>query len=92
MSLSMLPNDGLSCRLKNVMCTEIANSLKIGNHPCKCALKIVDGTCKSYKLLLQLENCFDLYRRMRWKLLFRSRRYRLKVLQEMVSDCLSKSS
>jgi hypothetical protein len=89
MSLSMVSNDGQICPLKNVMVTEIVNSLKLGNLPCKCAVKIVDGTCKSYELLLQLENCFDLYRRMRWKLLFRSRRYRVKVLQEMIRDCLS---
>jgi hypothetical protein len=89
MSLSMVPNDGQSCSLKNIMVAKIVNSLKVGNPPCKCALKIVDGTCKSYELLLHLENCFDLYRRMRWKLLFRSRRYRVKVLQEMIRDCLS---
>jgi hypothetical protein len=92
MSSSMLPNDGQSCPLKNVMVTEIANSLKLGNPPCKCALKIADGTCKSYKLLIRLKNCFDLYGRMRWKLMFRSRRYRLMVLQELISDCLYSSS
>jgi hypothetical protein len=80
------------CCLINAISFEKDTSFKIGNFNCICSQKIVDGTCESYKLLLQLENCFDLYGRMRWKLLFRSRRYRLKVLQDMVSDCLSSSS
>lgn len=68
---------------------DIAASMKIGNPTCKCAEKIADGTCKSYILAMQLKHSLSLYESKRWKLLFRSRRYRMNVLREIIVDCLS---
>jgi hypothetical protein len=57
----------------------------------ECCQKIIFGTCEAAKVIMRLKECFYLSTSMRWKLLFRSRRYRAKIILERIRDCLSRS-
>jgi hypothetical protein len=72
-----------------VMMGEIVETIKNCDPNCICFQRIADGTCGSYNLLVKVRNCLSLHASMKWKFLFRSRSYRMKVLIEMISACLA---
>jgi hypothetical protein len=77
--------------LIDVISLENDTDFKIGDPNCICSQKMAEGTCESYQNVMQFRNCLTLYRSKRWKHLFLGKRYHLKMLQEIFSDCLSRS-